>query len=135
MTTARDIVTRSLRKIGVVAVDTPADANEMQEGLDALNMMLSAWQLQGIDRAHTALEASDSFPLDAKFEEGTVYLLASRLSPDYMVPQSFDADTWFRQIQAAYVVIPTVAMPKALQKMPSQYWPAPSLRGYQGTSN
>lgn len=45
--TYRDIVTDALRKIGVVAKDTPADADDANHALRVLNRMLKAWQNKG----------------------------------------------------------------------------------------
>lgn len=114
MTTAADIVTRALRKIGVATASQPVNANELNDGVTALNAMMHAWKLAGVDVEHVDLTATDDFPLGPEFEEGTVYVLASRLSPDYEVPQGFDADDWFRKIQAAYLVINDVRMPALL---------------------
>lgn len=114
MTTVSKIVTKALQKIGVASASQPVSATDLNDGIDALNMMLSAWKLAGVDTLHTVLVATDTFPLAAEFEEGTVYVLASRLSTDYEAPQGFDADDWFRKIQAAYLVINDVKMPSAL---------------------
>lgn len=129
MATANDIVTRALRKAAISAIDEAPSADDAANGLEALNMMLAAWKLRGVDTSHTALSGSDTFPLADEFEEGTVYLLAERLSPDYMRPRTFDADDWFRAIQAAYMTVEEVTLPTAISRMPSQYWPEPSLRG------
>jgi hypothetical protein len=114
MTTVADIVTRALRKLGVASASQPISASDLNDGADALNMMLHAWKLSGVDLAHVDVVSTDTFPLAAEFEEGTVYVLASRISPDYEAPQNFDADDWFRRIQAAYLVINDVKMPSAL---------------------
>lgn len=115
-----DIVTRAFRKIGVTAKDEVLDASDSAHGIEALNAMMHAWKLRGVDTEHVTLDLSDPFPLAPEFEEGTVYLLASRISPDYEVPQSFDADDWFRAFQAAYIVIPVATIPRALLRTPSQ---------------
>lgn len=120
MTTVRDIVTRSLKKIGVTAKDEDPDANDIAEGVDAFNMMLHGWKLRGVDVSHTTQDANDTFALASEYEEGTVYNLCSRLEPDYMVPASFDADDWFRAIQAAYTTIADADLGNALILLPSQ---------------
>lgn len=120
MTTALEIVTAAQRKIGVVAEDETPTADQSANGLDALNRMMHAWALAGADTTHVTLALSDTFPLTARFEEGTIYLLASRLSPDYRAPATFDADDWFRKIQAAYTTITAATIPQALLKTPSQ---------------
>lgn len=121
MATVQDIVTRALRKIGVIAKDVDASADDMAEGVDALNAMIHAWELRGVDLDWTDQTSADTFALDAPYHEGVVYLLASRIAPDYEIPQSFDADDWFRGFQAANMTISEAAMPLALRKMPGQY--------------
>lgn len=129
MTATSEIVTRALRKARVVAKDETATADDMADGVDALNMMLHQWKLRGVDLTHTNLAAADTFSLNAEYEEGTVYLLAERLSKDYNRPVGFDADDFFRAIQAAYMTISVATIPNPLTKMPSQYWPQPQIRG------
>lgn len=129
MTTAIDIVRRAFRKIGVLAVDTQPSADQHQDGIDTLNMMLHEWKLRGVDIAHTDLAASDTFPLSSEYELGTVYLLAAALSPNYEVPASFNADDFFRAMQAAYITVSAVTLPKAMTLLPSRNahdWPLQS---------
>jgi hypothetical protein len=120
MTTVADIIDRAFRKIGVASSDEALSAKDQADGLAALNMMLAAWALAGVDIGHTELAATEEFPLDARFHEGSVYMLASRLGPDFTIPPSFDADDFFRKIQAAYLVIDPVPMPLALRRTSSQ---------------
>lgn len=116
MTTVRDIVERAHRKIGVAPLDEPLTAEMADNGLDAFNEMLSAWVLDGItlSPAFTDKALSDTFPLADKFREGTVYLLAERLRPDYTRPATFDADDFFRKVQASYTTISEVTIDTAL---------------------
>lgn len=120
MTTAQTIVERAFRKIGVKAEDEALTADQLTHGLDMLNTMLHGWELWGIDINHVDLTANDTFPLLPKFEEGTVYMLAERMFPDYSVPPSFIADDFLRRIQAAYMVIAESAMPRTILRTPSQ---------------
>jgi hypothetical protein len=121
MATVRDIVQRAYRKIGVVASDEAMTADQAEAGGEALNMMMAAWELAGVNVAHNNLTLSDLFPLQPKFEEGTVYMLASRLAPDFSQP-SFDDSQWMQKLQAAYLFIDAVRMPSALRTTPSQRW-------------
>ena len=114
MSTVRDIIERAFRKVGVVAHDEPMTADEADAGLAAFNEMLSAWDLDGIDLSYTDKALSDTFPLADKFREGTIYLLASRLSPEFSAPQGFDADDFFRKIQASYMTIGEATINSAL---------------------
>lgn len=118
----QDIVLRAFRKIGVEAEDVELTEERRTRGRDAFNMMIHAWKLQGVDVGHTDLFSNSPFPFAPEFQEGCVYLLAQRLSPDYQVPANFDADDWFRKIQAAYLVIPEQTVPSAMIYMPNRVW-------------
>ena len=120
MATMLKIVERAFRKIAISGVGEALEADSIAEGLDALNMMLHAWKLRGVDIQHDTLEATDDFPLEPEFEEGTVYLLAERLNPNYSSPPRFDANDWFRGFQAVYAKSRTVTIPSGLRNMPSQ---------------
>ena len=120
MPTMQDIVRRAYRKIGVVAEDEPMTADQGASGMEALNMMIHQWKLRGIAITYSDLTLADTFPLLPQFEEGTVYLLADRLAPDNGKQVGFDADDFFRAIQASYLVIEAAAMPRALMRTSSQ---------------
>lgn len=113
MTTVRSIIESAQRKIGVVAIDEPMTADQAEIGLSALNSMMFGWALYGVDITHTALTLGDNFPLAEKFVEGTIYMLARKLAPDFGTA-GVDDDAFFRALQAAYLVVNEVAMPTAL---------------------
>ena len=94
MATMLDIVTKACRKIGVAAIDEDLEAEIASEALDTLNAMLFEWELAGVDTTHTTLTLTDDFPLAAKFEQGTIYMLAHRLAPEFNRPVGFDADAF-----------------------------------------
>lgn len=48
MTTARDIVTRALSELRVVAAGETPSADDLAAGLDALNAMIAAWRTESI---------------------------------------------------------------------------------------
>jgi hypothetical protein len=120
MTTALEIVERAFRKINVKAEDEGLTADQIAHGLQTLNSMMHGWELWGILTTHVDMAVDTVFPLAAKFEEGTMYCLAMRLAPDYVAPVGFNADDFLRRIQAAYIIIPEAAIPKALLRTPSQ---------------
>lgn len=120
MATMQDVIERAYRKLGIVAYDTAMTADEASEGLDTLNSLLHEWKLRDVDITHTDLELVDTFPLGDEFKEGTVHILASRLSPNYEVPANFDPDHFFRVIQAAYLAIDEVSLDKAVTEVPSK---------------
>lgn len=123
MATALDIVHRALKKAAILPRGEVASAEDASDCLNSLNDMMHGWKLRGADTSHVTLALSDTFPLADEFIEGTVFLLASRISPDYQIPPAFDADDFFRGIQAAYLVIDEVAMPSAMLNIPSSQTP------------
>lgn len=119
MATVLDIITRAMRKIGVVAHDENLTADQSLNGLDTLNMMMHSWQITMPSWSHSDLALSDTFPLAPMFHEGAVYQLASRLSPEYGQP-GFDPDQWFRQLQSYYFVAPEAQISSMLTNTASQ---------------
>lgn len=119
MTTTRDIVERAYRKIGLKAEDEAITGDMLEHGVDTLNSMMFGWELFGVDIDHAVLAATDDFSLAAKFEEGTVYQLAARLSPDFLV-RAPDSDAFFRALQSAYMTIAEATIDKSLIRVPSK---------------
>jgi hypothetical protein len=122
-TTARDIIERAYRKIGVVAVDEPMTADQGANGLDALNMMLHGWEVYGINIGHSDMTLASDFTVPVQFHEGVVYMLAQRLAPDMQV-RGVDADEWLRLIRSYYKAnfenAPVAELPSALLNTSSQ---------------
>lgn len=121
MATARDIVERAYRKIGVVASDEAMTADQAQNGMDTLNMMMHGWMLDGIDVAHVDMDLADQFTLPPEFQEGTVYLLANRIAPDQS-RNPVEERRFRNRLSAAYMIVPAIAAPSALRRTPSQRW-------------
>lgn len=105
MTTARDIVEQAYRKIGVVASDEAMTADQAANGLIALNNMMHGWAVSGVDVLHSDLLSGSEFPLLPRFREGTVYMLAARIAPEYGLG-AMDAGEFMRGLQAHYMRIP-----------------------------
>ncbi|MEO9648817.1 MAG: hypothetical protein ABJ360_22525 [Roseobacter sp.] len=120
MATVLDIVTRAYKKIGVVSRDETLEQFETDEGVAAYNMMVHGWKLESVDFEHVDQSETDTFDYGDEYQEGFVYLLASRLSPDYLLPPAFDADRWFRDIQASKLQIDDVEFDRALDLTPSR---------------
>lgn len=120
MATMLDIVTRAHRTAGIGGQGEELDADMAAEGLEFLNAMMHEWKLRGVDISHSDLSLAATFPLDPEYEFGTATLLASRISPNYNRPVMFDADDFFRAIQAAYMTIAEVSLPKATYQVPSK---------------
>lgn len=120
MATMRDIIKRSYRKLGIVATDASMTADQASDGIETLNAVLHEWKLRDVDITHSDLTLNDTFPLADEYKEGTVHILAGRLSPDYETPANFNPDDFFRAIQAAYSTIATVTLDKAVTELPSK---------------
>ena len=112
--TVSEIVEAAFRKIGLKAADEALTADQLAHGASALSMMLAAWRLEGVDIPVYSFAPGDVFPLPAEFREGAVFMLAARLSPDYMVPAGFNADAWLKSMQAYMLRIEPAEMPMAL---------------------
>lgn len=131
MATVASIVTRAYRKLHVVSEDEELQADTLANGVEAYNGMLAEWKLRDVDIEHTAQTSTDTFPLGIEYEDGTVYLLAQRLSPDYMMPAAFDADDFFRTMQAAYMEIEKVTFEGAVSRPPSYYSKSPHAQKWR----
>jgi len=85
MTTATDLVTAALGKILVRAADVPLEADELADGIAALNRMMASWDITAL--AYTVVASgSDDLTVPAYAEESMVFGLAKRLAPDYGAP-------------------------------------------------
>lgn len=75
MATATEIATRSLRRLGVIdSLENPAGA-DVTAATEALTAMLASWEAEGL--------SDEATPLDGRFEQGVVALLAVRLAEEY----------------------------------------------------
>lgn len=83
MTTARDLITMSLRSIGVLHSGETPSAEEANDGLATLNQMLNSWLYEGIDLEFTSLGLNDTVPYPEDHIGPFRWNLALRMSPDY----------------------------------------------------
>lgn len=120
MTTAADIVTRSLKRLRILAPgETPAAA-DAEDGLAALNAMIASWETDGISVAA-------DLPLDDRFEQGLVAMLAVRLAPDYGIEPAAsllrDAEEGRAAITAAFLTVPRTQFDVGLTRSSTQNTP------------
>lgn len=123
MPTVQTIIERAGRKIGA----NDMTAAELADALSSFNEMVSGWRLHGIDIWRSELGAddqldvtatvpevalTDEFPMPDAFREGAIYMLASRMAPEFST--GFDADEYLRRMQAHYARIPTAQFDDAL---------------------
>jgi hypothetical protein len=119
MAATLDIINGAFRKLAIKADDEALTADQVAEGLTALNNMMHSWILYGIEYTHTDIGVDDTFPMAAKFNQVVIYLLARKLSPDYSVA-GVDDDEYMRLLRAAFLPNLTASMPSILLNTPSQ---------------
>lgn len=118
MTLASTIIERAFRKIGVKAEDEGLTADQLAHGLATFNTMMHGFELFGINLTWADKAEDEDIGLAVKFDEGLIYILAERLSPDYVAP--INSDDFLRRLQAAYLVIDEAVLPTAIRRTPSQ---------------
>jgi len=91
-TTARDVINRSLRILGVLASGEAATASEANDALVALNSMIDSWQADYAEwfTASTFSTLNTSQYLPRGYEAAIVYNLCVELAPEYGVNTSPD---------------------------------------------
>ena len=82
MTTATELVTAAFGKILVRSADIPLEADELADGIDQLNRMMSAWNLAALTYT-TVTSGGETLTVPAYAEDAMVFGLAKRLAPDY----------------------------------------------------
>lgn len=112
------IIAAAYRKSGIAGHGQPLSADRMEAGLEAFNLMLTAWTLEGIDAWNvpgnqpsanmTDFPATADFPMGPAFREGAVFCLANRISPEFSYPPSFDENSFKAMMRAAFIEVPTV---------------------------
>jgi hypothetical protein len=86
MTTTTDIITSTMRLIGVLARGQTIMAEDLSEGLDALNQMLATWPEQGVNLTVIELSEGEELPYPANHMAPIRYSLAVELSAEYEKP-------------------------------------------------
>lgn len=102
MASATEISTRALRRIGVVAPDESPSGQDVESSTEALTAMINSWEAEGL--------AADAIPLDARFEQAVVAMLAVRIAEEYgKTPGPIlmrDADRGWDALCAAFIAVP-----------------------------
>ena len=106
MTTALDIIKGALRDISVLAAGESPTAEESQDSLEALNLMIAAWELDGIAIGAQEWALSDVIQLPANHILAIRRNLAVRLAPEFGAAVSNitvqEAGDGYRSLQTAY---------------------------------
>lgn len=102
MATAQQIATRALRRIRVIAADETPAAADMDAATEALDAMIASWEAKGL--------SGDVLPLDSRFEQGIVAMLAVRLADEYgkepTAVLARDAEEGWSDLRAAFFAVP-----------------------------
>ena len=84
MATAESFIKRALTKVGIRASESPLTADEVQDGLDLLNDMLSEWENSGVTMGFLPVEnASDEVRVPRNAHSAIKANLAVRTAPEY----------------------------------------------------
>lgn len=115
---ARDLITRSMRRINIIARGEVASAEEAEDGLVTLNDLLHSWETDGIHIGHTDLTLDSTIELPDSHIRGLRLLLAMELAPEFeKIPDNVtiaQADRAKRQLIAEYMVIPDAQFDRTL---------------------
>jgi hypothetical protein len=119
MATAGSFITRALQKIGVRTAETPIEASEMQDGLDALNDMLISWEMSGLVMGFQPVADKDDEIRVPRFAHAAIKAeLAVLLGPEYEKPADqillVEASTRKAELETALIKIGDVEYPSTL---------------------
>lgn len=110
MTTAFDLVKGALRLCAVLAAGEEPEAEDMADGIEALNQMASGLKDDGIDLAWTDVASNTVLTIDKAHIKALKYLLAVDLAAEYgtpvPAPVAVQADGGYRALQMAYTTVP-----------------------------
>ncbi len=91
MSTVSDVIRDALGHLGVVDANEALEAQDMQTGIRALNLMLARWAANGLIESWTPLEnPADNLGLPPQMEEAIGFSLAVRLRARYAASSDQD---------------------------------------------
>ena len=106
MATVKKVVKRALRLLAVTESGETPEHDEFADALDALNSMLSSWELKSIPLNHVELKIGDTLAYPENHTDPITYNLAIYLAPEYGVTASLEviaiADAGFAALQNYY---------------------------------
>ncbi|OOY15071.1 hypothetical protein [Thioclava sp. DLFJ4-1] len=119
MATVRDIYTRSLRKIGVLAIDETPDANMADAALDGFNDAMSSLAARGVGYYHANLTHDSTFPMVDECHNFVVNIVAAEIAPMFGRTGP-DTRKDFMYLRGAFLTIKEADLPETILEMPSQ---------------
>lgn len=84
-TTARNIIMRAARRLGIVAGEEPLSAADLNDGLQLLNDMMHGFGPAGIKYAHTSLALGDAVNMPDEQLRNLVLMMCKELAMDFGV--------------------------------------------------
>lgn len=120
--TPRDLITGSLRLIGVVASGETPPASELTDGMSALNDMLDSWSVEGLIVYKTTRE---SFALVANQAQ---YTMGTSGTPDFSSARPVDIEDAAIELTTSS---PTVEVPMDI--LNDHQWAAEKIKGTTST--
>jgi hypothetical protein len=119
MTTYAELITRSLRSLGVLEGSDVASGNEALTALDTLNELMHALIHDSVDLEHITGSLTETVPLPESQIGPIRYILAMHLAPEYGIqpPPALVAlaENSYNQLQREYLDPDTLEMPEMLQ--------------------
>lgn len=117
MTTAQQLITGSLKDLGVIQRTEAPEGQESLDALEVLNYMCSAWIYDGIDMEWLTLGLNDVVPYPEDQIMAIRTNLAMRLGPQYETQPSPSliamASEGIKQLQRAYLNVPLLGVDTA----------------------
>lgn len=103
--TTSEVVLRALRRIGVVASDEPASADQEQSGMDALNEIGQSFRVNGVMFDMPILGPATPMPIENACLAAFQTILAARLAEEFGVAGPDPGPAW-AQVRAFYYELP-----------------------------
>ena len=124
MATMRDICTKALERLFVVAADETPNASDIASALDMANALLAQLSARDVHTGAGTQTLSDTFPLEEKHRLGFTAYLAVNLAGDFgkeaNATLQMQAAEGKQLIAADYFAPEPLRVDSALQYMPSQ---------------
>lgn len=114
---AQDVVTRALRRLGILQTGGIPDGVQALDGLQILSEMLDSLGAEGVSMA-------PNIPLQPQYAKAVVDLLAVEMAPEYGIePTPYlarRASNGLTTLQSAFVFAPKADFDSAIRNLPSQ---------------
>jgi len=117
--TARQVLTRAMRRIRQIAGEEPMSAAELADGLVTMNGAMHGFGPKGIHYSHVDLAANDTVNMPDEQIDNLIWMIAQALAPEYgYVFATADEKAALlgalQELQAAYHITPPAPSPRGL---------------------